>query len=150
MCWSCVDYVWLSLTVEKKPLKMLALSAHITPIQRVPNACPANITYLCLALAMRGVFVNFVALLTRNVVSKRCVFADLYTWFIYNTLYIRLKLAGSSHILTKFMDAQRRTALIFVTPGMGCASCMCDWGITTLLFMKTRITRYIFIGNWWL
>ena len=27
------------------------------------------------------------------------------------------------------MDAQRRTALIFVTPGVGCASCMCDWGI---------------------
>ena len=41
----------------------------------------------------------------------------------------RLKLAGSSHILTKFMDAQRRTALIFVTQGVGCASCMCDWGI---------------------
>ena len=27
------------------------------------------------------------------------------------------------------MDAQRRTALIFVTEGVGCASCMCDWGI---------------------
>ena len=78
---------------------------------------------------MRGVFIKFVALLTRNAVAKRYVFADLYTWFIYNTLYIRLKLAGSSHILTKFMDAQRRTALIFVTQGVGCASCMCDWGI---------------------
>ena len=33
-------------------------------------------------------------------------------------------LAGSSHILTKFMDAQRRTALIFVTQGVGCASCI--------------------------
>ena len=51
----------------------------------------------------------------------RCVFADLYTCFIYNTLYIRLKLAGSSYILSKFMDAQRRTALIFVTQGVGCA-----------------------------
>ena len=59
---------------------------------------------------MRDVLVNFVALLTRNAVAKRCVFADLYTWFIYNTLYIRHKLADSSHILTKFMDAQRRTA----------------------------------------
>ena len=74
---------------------------------------------------MRGVFVNFVALLARNAVPKRCVFADLYTWFIYNTLYIRLKLAGSSHVL---MDAQRRTALFFVTQGVGCAPCMCDWG----------------------
>ena len=62
-----------------------------------------------------GVFVNFVALLTRDAVSKRCVFADLYNWFIYNTLYILIKLADSSHILTKFMDAQRRTSLIFVT-----------------------------------
>ena len=56
---------------------------HIAPIQRFPNACPANIiiTYMglakcfltnsCLALAMRGVFVNFVALLTRNAVAKR-------------------------------------------------------------------------------
>ena len=61
---------------------------------------------------MRGIFVNFVALLTRNAVAKRCVFANLYTWFIYNTLYIRLKLAGSSHILTQFMYAQRRTALL--------------------------------------
>ena len=81
---------------------------------------------------MRDVFSNFVALLTRNAVDKRCVLADLYTWFIYNTLYNRLKLAGSSHILTKFMDAQRRTALIFVTQGVGCASCMCDWGISII------------------
>ena len=29
------------------------------------------------------------------------------------------------------MDAQRRTALIFVTQGVGCASCMCDWGINS-------------------
>ena len=42
---------------------------------------------------MRGVFINFVALLTQNTVSQRCVFFDLYTWFIYDTLYIRLKLA---------------------------------------------------------
>ena len=51
----------------------------------------------------------------------------------YNTLYNRLKLAGSSHILTKFMDTQRRTALLFVTQGVGCASCMCDWGILHVL-----------------
>ena len=80
-------------------------------------------------LAMRCVFVNFVALLTRNVVAKRCVLADLNTWFIYNTLYIRLKLSGSSHNLTQFMDAQWRTALFFVAEGVGCASCMCYWGI---------------------
>ena len=73
---------------------------------------------------LRDVFANFVAMLTLNAVAKRCVFADLYTWFIYNTLYNRLKLAGSSHILTKFMDAQRRTALLFVTQGVVCASCM--------------------------
>ena len=87
------------------------------------------LTYSCLALAMRGVFVNSVALQTRNAVAKRCVFADLYTCFIYDTLYFRLKLAGSSHIPTKFMDAQRRTALIFVTQGVGCSSCMCDCSI---------------------
>ena len=72
---------------------------------------------------MRG---SVVALLTRNAVWERCVFADLYTWFIYNTLYIRLKLAGSSDILAKFMNAQRRTALTFVTQGVGCTSCKCD------------------------
>ena len=44
-------------------------------------------------------------------------------------LYIRLKIPCSSHVLTKFMDAQRRTTQIFVTQGVGCASCMCDWGI---------------------
>ena len=64
---------------------------------------------------MRDVFANFVALLTRNAVAKRCVFADLYTCFISNTLYNRFKLAGSSHILTKCMDAQRRTALKYNT-----------------------------------
>ena len=88
------------------------------------------LTYSCPALAMRGVFVNFVALQTRNAVAKRCVFADLYTWFIYDTLYIRPKLAGSYHILTKFMDTQRRTALIFATQGVGCA-CVCVTGIIT-------------------
>ena len=110
----------------------------MAPIQRVPNACPANIglyrqivlTNSWFALAMRGVFVNFVALLTRNAVAKRCVFVVLYTSFIYDTLYFRLKLAGSSHVLTKFMDAQRRTAQFCVTQGVGCASCMCDRGIT--------------------
>ena len=100
-------------------------SEHITHMVR--SKC--FLAYSCLALAMRDVFVNFVALLTRNAVSKRCVLADLYTWFIYNTLCNRLKLAGSSHILTKFMDAQRRNALFFVTQGVGCVSCMCDWGI---------------------
>ena len=88
------------------------------------------LTCTCLALAMRGVFVKFFALLTHNAVAKRCVFADLYTWFIYKTLYIRLKLAGSSHILTKFMNAQRHTVLFFVNQDVGCASCMCDWGIS--------------------
>ena len=39
------------------------------------------------ALCIRN-FVMFVALLMRNAVAKRCVFADLYTWFIYNTLYV--------------------------------------------------------------
>ena len=77
------------------------------------------LTYSCPALAMRGVFVDFVALLTLNAVAKRCVLADLYTWFIYNTLYIRLKLAGSSHIFTKFMDAQRRTALFIFNSRRG-------------------------------
>ena len=79
---------------------------------------------------MRDVFANFVPVLTRNAVAKRCVFADLYTWFINNTLYCSLKLAGSSHILTKFVDAHRRTAQFFVTQGVGCASCMFDWGIS--------------------
>ena len=78
---------------------------------------------------MPTVLNNFVALLTHNAVAKRCLFADLYTCNKYNKLYIRLKLAGSSHILTKFMDAQRRTALFFVAEGVGCASCMCDWAI---------------------
>ena len=87
------------------------------------------LTYSCLALAMRGVFVNFVPLLTRNTMARRCIFADLYTWLIYNKLYIRLKLAGFSHILTKFIDVHRRTALVIVIPGVGCASCMCDEGI---------------------
>ena len=32
-----------------------------------------------LALAMRDVLANFVALLKRNAVAKHCVFADLYT-----------------------------------------------------------------------
>ena len=84
---------------------------------------------------------NFVALLTRNAVAKRCVFADLYNRFIYKMLYIRLKIAGSSHILTKFMDAQRRTALIFVTQGVGCASCMCDWGIKVYTTWACRPVR---------
>ena len=84
------------------------------------------LTYSCPALAVRDVFAKFVALLTRNAVAKRCVFADVYICFIYNTLCNRLKLAGSSHILTKFMDAQRHTALIFVTQGVGCSLYMCD------------------------
>ena len=87
---------------------------------------------------MRGVFVNFVALLTRNAVAKCCVFADLYTRFIYDTLYIRLKLAGSSYVLTKFMDAQQRTALIFVSQGVGCASGMCDSGIRHWVTSRDR------------
>ena len=109
-------------------------SEHITYMGR--SKC--FLTYSCLALAMRDVFANGVALLTRNAVAKRCVLADLYTWFIYNTLCNRLKLAGSTHILhmmqnAKCMDAQRRTVLIFGTRGVGCASCMCDWGIKCML-----------------
>ena len=88
---------------------------------------------------MRGVFVNFVALQTHNAVAKHCLFADLYTCFIYNTLYIRPKLAGSSLILPKFMDAQRRTALFVVTQGVGCASCMCDWGIKRKTDQRFRV-----------
>ena len=42
-------------------------------------------------------------------------------------------LFGSSHILTKFMAAQRRPALV-VTQGVGCASCMCDRGIASAPF----------------
>ena len=74
---------------------MPVLSAHIAPIQRVSHICSANIqrinmgcakcflTYSCLALAMHRVLFDFVALLTRNALEKRCVFADLYTWVIY-------------------------------------------------------------------
>ena len=91
---------------------------------------------------MRGIFVNFVTLLTCNAVAKRYVFADFYTWFISNTLYIRLKLAGSSHILSKFKDAQRRTAPFFVTQSVGCAWCMCDWGIQMARNMLTAILRW--------
>ena len=70
------------------------------------------LTYSCLALAICDVFANFFALLTRNALAERYVLADLYTWFIYNTLENRLKLAGSSQILAKFIDAQRRTAFL--------------------------------------
>ena len=136
---SCVDYVWLSLRARKilkNASTERAYSAQLTCSWRMSSEhitymgrSKCFLTYSCLALEMRNVFANFVALLTRNAVAKRCVFADLYTCFIYNRLYNGLKLAGSSHILTKFMDAQRRTALIFVTQGVGCASCMCDWGI---------------------
>ena len=48
---------------------------HITYMGRAE----CLMTYLCLARAMRGVFANFVALLTRYAVAKRSVFADLYT-----------------------------------------------------------------------
>ena len=131
---SCVDYVWLSIRSRKKfktagtertysaqlTCSYRMSSEHITYMGR--SKC--FLTYLCLTLTMRDVFANFVALLTRSAVAKRCAFADLYTWFIYNTLYNSL-----AHILTKLLDAQRRTALIFVTQGVGCASCMCDSGI---------------------
>ena len=79
---------------------------------------------------MRDVVANFVTLLTHNAVAKRCAFAHLYTWFINNTLFSRLELAGSSHILTQFVEAQRSSALIFVTQGVGCASCrLCVTGV---------------------
>ena len=77
---------------------------------------------------MRGVFVNFVALLTRNAVAKRCVFVDIYTWLFYDMLYIHLKFAGSSHVLTKIMDAERRTAQNIVTQGVGCGR-VCVTGV---------------------
>ena len=62
------------------------------------------LTNSCVALAMRGVFVNFVALLTCNVVGKRWYIRCLIHLTYLNTLYIRLQLAGSCQILTKFMD----------------------------------------------
>ena len=127
---------------SEKNSRMPALSAHIRPMSSEHITYTWRVkcflTYWCLALAMRDVFVNVVALLTRNAMAKRCVFADLYTWFIYNTLYIRLKTAGSSYILTKFLDAQRRTALFFVTQGVGCGSCMCDWGIRVDIRISTN------------
>ena len=92
---------------------------------------------------MRDVLVTFVALLTRNAVARRCVFADLYTCFIYNNN--RLKLAGSCDISTKLMDAQRRTALFFVTQGVGCASCMCDWDISFQCEMRQSSENIKFI-----
>ena len=113
-------------------------SEHITYMGR--SKC--FLTYSCLALAMRDVFANFVALLTCNAVAKRCVFNDLYTCFIFNTMYNCLKLAGSSHILTKLIDAQRRTALFFVTQGVGCASCMCDW---VLNMIRHRLIRTFYM-----
>ena len=58
------------------------------------------------------------------------VYSLIYTPDIFIT---RCILAGYYHILTKFLNAQRRTALIFVTQGVGCASCMCDWGIKYIL-----------------
>ena len=52
------------------------------------------LTNSCLALAIRRVFVNFLPLLTRNVVEKRCVFADLYTWlFITHCKFVLNSLA---------------------------------------------------------
>ena len=91
---------------------------------------------------MRDIVANFAALLTRNAVTKRCVVADLCTSFNYNMLYNGHKLAGSSHILTKFIDAQRRTALIFVTQGVGCAWCMFDWGIRSMRYQQSAIVPW--------
>ena len=99
-----------------------------------------SLTYSCHVLAMRCAFVQ-------SAVAQRCVFAGLCTWIIYNMLYnIRLKLASASHILKKIMDAQRRTALIFVTQDVGCAPCMCDWGITLMSSrtnecLRLRVTK---------
>ena len=53
------------------------------------------------------------------------------------------EIAGFSHILTKFMDAQRRAALFFVTQGVSCASCMCDWGIIYREYKKKTIDPYL-------
>ena len=96
------------------------------------------LTYSCDALSIRWLCHP----------SKRCVLADLNTWLIYNTLYIRLKLAGSSYILTQFMDAQRRTALIFVTHDVGCASCMCDRAMSNFATNSSGlVTLTLWIGN---
>ena len=50
------------------------------------------------------------------------------------------------------MDAQRRTALIFVTQGVGCASCTCDWGIYNglAIWHGSPDTRHIKVtyGRW--
>ena len=67
-------------------------------------------SYSCCALAMRCERVSFIALLTRSALAKRCIFAYLCTWLVYNMQYIRQKLASSCQILTKFRDAHRRTA----------------------------------------
>ena len=40
------------------------------------------------------------------------------------------------------MEAQRGTAPIFVTRGVGCASCMCDWGITKKQPLVTALNYY--------
>ena len=56
--------------------------------------------------------------------------------------------ASSSHILTKFMVAQRRTAIIFVTQDVGCASCMCDWGIREALIDVWRGKIKLLISSW--
>ena len=51
-----------------------------------------------------------------------------------NTLYIRPKLTSYFHILKKIMDAQGRTGLISDTKGVGCASCICGWGINSVIY----------------
>ena len=52
---------------------------------------------------------------------------------------MRFKLAGSSHVLTKVMGAQRRTALIFDTQVVGCASGICVTGVlVSIIPFKAR------------
>ena len=62
---------------------------------------------------MRDVFANFVALLTHNVLARRCVFADLYTWFIYNKLVLN---SLALYFLSLKARAVRRVCVTGVWP----------------------------------
>ena len=104
-----------------------------------------SLIYLFGALAIRCALVSFVALLMRSALAKRCVFTDLCTWSIYNILCIHHKLASSFHSSIQFIDAQRRNAFSFVTEGVDCASCMCDWGA---MQPYTQICHILYSDNY--
>ena len=81
MCLSLCFIFYITINVglsRYAKIKMVKLHHSLSDVVR-PETRIENVTYSCLSLAMRGVFVNFVVLLTRNTVAKRCVFADLYT-----------------------------------------------------------------------